>query len=70
MENEQTIPVDTSAAAPELTVTDLQNIRSILDAACRRGTFAAGEMASVGAVYNKLDTFINAVAPKKDEAAQ
>jgi hypothetical protein len=48
---------------PELTVTDLQNIRAIIDVAATRGAFKAGEMAAVGSVFNKLDTFLAAVAP-------
>jgi hypothetical protein len=42
MENqeEQTTP----QAAPELTITDLQNIRAIIDAASRRGAFGASEI--------------------------
>lgn len=56
--------------APELTVTDLQNIRTIIDAASRRGAFGAGEMAGVGGVFNKLDAFLNAVAPQQPPADQ
>jgi hypothetical protein len=56
--------------APELTVTDLQNIRTIIDAASRRGAFGAGEMAGIGAVFNKLDAFLNAVAPQQPPADQ
>jgi hypothetical protein len=48
---------------PELTVTDLQNIRAIIDIAATRGAFKAAEMAAVGAVFNKLDTFLSAVTP-------
>lgn len=48
---------------PELTITDLQNLRAIVDVAAKRGAFGAAEMSSVGAVFTKLDTFLNAVAP-------
>jgi hypothetical protein len=66
MENqeEQTTP----QAAPELTITDLQNIRAIIDAASRRGAFGASEMAAIGSVFNKLDAFLNAVAPAQQAA--
>lgn len=66
MENqeEQTTP----QTAPELTITDLQNIRSIIDAASRRGAFGASEMAAIGSVFNKLDAFLNAVAPAQQAA--
>lgn len=48
---------------PELTVTDLQNLRAIIDIAASRGAFKASEMAGVGAVFNKLDKFLTAVVP-------
>jgi hypothetical protein len=53
------------AAAPELTVQDLQNLRAIIDVASQRGAFRAAEMSAVGAAFNKLDNFLNAVAPAK-----
>jgi hypothetical protein len=58
--------------APELTITDLQNVRSIIDIAATRGAFKAAEMAAVGGVFNKLDTFLAAVVPaqKVPEAAE
>jgi|AntAceMinimDraft_11_1070367.scaffolds.fasta_scaffold01115_8 hypothetical protein len=52
---------------PELTVTDLQNIRSIIDIAATRGAFKANEMAAVGAVFNKLDVFLAAVVPAQQK---
>lgn len=53
-------------AAPqaELTVTDLTNLRAILDVAVRRGAFGAAEVAGVGAVFDRLNNFLNAVAPQ------
>ena len=52
---------------PELTITDLVNLRAIVDAAVRRGAFAAAEATSVGATFDKLNAFLNAVAPPKTE---
>jgi len=52
-----------SAEAPQLNLVDLQNLRAIVDVAARRGAFGAAEMASVGAVFTKLDTFLNANMP-------
>lgn len=57
------------AAAPELTINDLNNIRSILDVAVRRGVFGAAEISAVGATFDRLNVFLNAVAPPKTEAA-
>jgi len=52
-----------SPVAPDFNVSDLLNVRTIIDVAARRGAFGAAEMASVGAVYTKLDNFLNVVAP-------
>jgi len=72
MSNEevQGIQGEQAAPSPELTVTDLQNIRAIIDAASRRGAFGASEMAAVGTVYNKLDSFLNAVVPQQTAEQQ
>jgi hypothetical protein len=56
--------------APELTITDLQNVRSIIDIAATRGAFKAAEMAAVGTVFNKLDTFLQSVVPAQAAPAE
>lgn len=56
------------ATGPELTVVDLQNIKAVLDVAARRGAFQAGELEAVGATYNKLAKFLEAVTPKQEDA--
>jgi hypothetical protein len=57
----------------DLTLVDLQNLRSVIDIAARRGAFGAAEMSAVGTVYAKLDAFLNGVAaanqPAESEAA-
>ena len=63
MSDQEVVQDAAPAAAPELTIADLQNIRSVIDMAARRGAFGAGEMAAVGGVFNKLDTFLTAVTP-------
>lgn len=52
-------------SAPELTVTDLVNLRAIIDVAVRRGAFGAGEVAGVGAVFDRLNAFVVAVTPQQ-----
>jgi len=52
---------------PELTITDLANLRSIVEVGIRRGVFAANEISAVGATYDKLNAFLVAVAPPKTE---
>lgn len=46
---------------PELGISDLLNVRTLLDVAIKRGTFAPNELSSVGAVYDKLHSFLNTV---------
>ena len=51
------------AEAPaSLGVQDLQNAAQIIDIAMTRGAFRANEAAQVGAVYEKITTFIKTVA--------
>jgi hypothetical protein len=64
MADEQAVSQEAQApqANPDLSITDLQNLRAIIDVASTRGAFKAAEMAAVGTVFNKLDAFLNAVA--------
>ena len=50
------------AQSPELTVQDLNAMKAIIDVASERGAFKPNEMMSVGTIYNKLETFLKAVA--------
>ena len=62
----------TSAAADsanELNINDLNAMKVIIDIASSRGAFKPNEMAVVGQTYNKLTTFLDAVA-KQAEAAK
>lgn len=54
-------------AAPDLNISDLVALKSILDVASQRGAFKANELEAVGKTYNKLNTFLESVATKKDE---
>ena len=76
MENQEQAQMETqpvggeapvAAPAPELTITDLINIRAVVDVTVRRGAFGASEASAVGATFDKLNTFLNAVAPAKTE---
>lgn len=63
---------------PELSISDLQNIRILINMAVRRGAFGAEELSSVGAVFDRLNAFLNAVvqpgptenAPQTDSTEQ
>jgi hypothetical protein len=57
-------------AQPELTINDLQNLRAVVDAAVRRGAFGAAEISEVGKVFDRLNTFLNTVAPAQTAEQQ
>lgn len=52
-------------ATPELTIADLTNLRAVIDVAAQRGAFRAAEMSAVGTVFNKLNSFLEAVYPQQ-----
>jgi len=59
-------PVATEEAqGPDLTVQDLQALKSIIDVASQRGAFKPNEMMTVGQTYSKLETFLAAVAQQQ-----
>jgi hypothetical protein len=67
MENQDTTQTTAPQAdAPQLTIVDLQNLRAIVDTASRRGAFGAAELSSVGTTFDRLNTFLNSVAPAAD----
>ena len=53
------------AQGPDLTVQDLQALKSIIDVASQRGAFKPNEMMTVGQNYSKLETFLAAVAQQQ-----
>jgi len=56
------------APAPaELTINDLNAIKTIIDVASTRGAFRANELEAVGKVFNKLNSFLESVTPKQPE---
>ncbi len=50
---------------PDLNVTDLIALRNIIEVATQRGAFKATELEAVGKTFNKLNTFLEAVAKKE-----
>jgi hypothetical protein len=55
---------ETNAEQPsyDLTVQDLNAIKTIIDAAAQRGAFKPAEMEVVGKTYNKLVGFLTTIA--------
>jgi len=70
MENASQTTPEQPVATPQadLTVSDLQNIKSLIETSVRRGTFQAHELSAVGNVFDRLNNFLTAVAatPKAD----
>ena len=63
---------NTTLPPTQITVADLDALRGIVDVAAQRGAFRGAELAQVGAVYDKLTTFLNSVVAqaKADAEAQ
>ena len=45
----------------QITIADLDTIKNIIDLACTRGAFRGAEISQVGAVFDKLTAFLEAV---------
>lgn len=61
---------NTEAAAqqpqgPDLNVSDLMALKNIIEVATNRGAFKATELEAVGKTFNKLNSFLEAVAKKE-----
>ena len=54
---------------PSVTVNDLVNVYNIIDLASKRGAFQANELSSVGAVANKVKSFVDHVQAAQKAAA-
>jgi hypothetical protein len=52
---------------PDLNVSDLASLKSIIEVATQRGAFKANELEAVGKTFNKLSTFLEAVTAQKEE---
>jgi len=55
---------------PQINIQDLQNLRAIVDTAVRRGAFQAAEATFVGASFDRLNAFLNSVAPPEATSDQ
>jgi uncharacterized protein YggE len=54
----------------QITVADLGALHGIVDLAASRGAFRGDELTQVGAVYDKLTTFLNNVMAQAKAAAE
>lgn len=68
----QTAPTPESAPAQEsadLTVNDLNALKTIIDIASSRGAFKPNEMVIVGQTYTKLNVFLESVSKQPKQGA-
>jgi len=57
----------------QITIADLDTLRNIVDLASTRGAFRGAELTQVGAIYDKLTSFLDAIiaqAKAQSEAAE
>ena len=67
-------PMQPTETAPkqesnDLTINDLNAMRTIIDIASSRGAFKPNEMVAVGQTYNKLSIFLDTVAKQPKQGA-
>ena len=53
-----------------ITLNDLVLLRNIVNVASKRGAFSAEEFSDIGAVYNKIDTFLKMNLKKTEDTAE
>lgn len=68
--NVETTAADQTNPDNVVTLTDLQNILVVLDLASSRGAFRGPELEPVGQLYNKINRFLQAVAPQQEGVEQ
>lgn len=59
-----------ASAQPELTVNDLNALKTIIDVASQRGAFKPNEMVTVGQAYTKLENFLLAIQAQQAQGEQ
>lgn len=62
--------VDQTPKAPELTINDLAALRNVIEVVTARGAFKANELSSVGILFDKLTTFLEASTKKETSTEQ
>jgi hypothetical protein len=56
---------EAAPAAPDLNISDLVALKSIVEVASQRGAFKAAELEAVGKTFNKLNAFLESVSKKE-----
>jgi hypothetical protein len=61
---EATATAQAQPQGPDLNISDLVALKSIVEVASQRGAFKASELEAVGKAFNKLNTFLESVSKK------
>jgi hypothetical protein len=61
---------DTGSQDPGLQLSDLKTMLGIIEVINQRGAFKADELMAVGALYNRLASFVNSATPPAELPAQ
>jgi|APCry1669193128_1035447.scaffolds.fasta_scaffold109134_2 hypothetical protein len=64
------LPISDPQQPPSISISDLQNLLIVIDLATTRGAFRGPELSQVGQVFDKLNQFLQSVAPTADPATQ
>jgi hypothetical protein len=51
----------------QLTINDIVQIKNIIDICSKRGAFQAGELETVGAIYNRIKKFTDEIEDRAKE---
>lgn len=66
----QETPEAAQQEGAELTINDLNSLKTIIDVASSRGCFKPNEMVVVGQTYNKLAGFLAQIAAQQPQTEQ
>jgi hypothetical protein len=58
---------DTNTSPAQISLQDIQNILVLIDLVTQRGAFRGPELASVGALYEKLNKFVQETQTENKE---
>lgn len=53
--------------APELSIADIITLKQVVEVATARGAFRAQELTQVGRVYDRVNNWVQTVAPQPEE---
>jgi hypothetical protein len=67
---EETAEAQAQTQTPDINLQDLQLMKQIIEICSSRSAFKPSEMAAVGTVYNKLETFLQAVAEQQKQTKE